>query len=99
MAIDMSNPNNLDHDLATKSAIYFYRSQSGIFSFCPECAIKCEMELEWIDLAGDWDECMECDIQNVPMWYSERYDYHGDLLNPKERWQLEYTQLHPDDFE
>jgi len=73
MTIDMSNPENVNHNLATKSAVYFYRSQSGIFSFCPECAIKSEMELEWIDLAGDWDECStpECGAQNVPAGFRE----------------------------
>ena len=73
MAIDLNNPENKDHNLATKSAVYFYRSQSGIFSFCPECAIKHEMELEWIDLAGDWDECGgdKCGAQNVPVGFRE----------------------------
>lgn len=72
--INLNNPENKDHDKATRNAVYFYRSQSGVFTFCPGCAEKHEMELELIDLAGDFDICSgDCEVENIPVWYHDVY--------------------------
>ena len=87
MAIDLNNPNNLNHDKLDRDKVYFYRyleykstDYYEITHRCPQHAEQDEAQLELIGQAGDWDECLECGIQNVPHWYSEQYDYHGDLL-------------------
>ncbi len=40
-------------------------SQNELHSLCNECA-KNRKDIELIDAAGDWDECEECEVQNVP---------------------------------
>ena len=80
MAINLNNPNNLNHDKLDRNRVYFYRyieyKSTDYYEFtnrCPKHAEEDEAQLELIDLAGDFDECLECGIQNVPMWYSEDY--------------------------
>ena len=65
-------------EAARKAIISFYRDeQTGeILTFCQECfnavPVTLKDDLTYIDKAGDWDICGECDAQNIPA------DYHGE---------------------
>ncbi len=53
--------------------------QPEIHTLCSNCAITYPIPLHEVDVAGAWDECELCLIQNVPGWYHEKgheYDSH-----------------------
>lgn len=73
--------------MANKFKVNFYKepgvdvSNSSLHILCGDCA-KESGELEFIDVAGTWDECSVCGIQNAPSWPSGfmTRDEYGRLL-------------------
>lgn len=70
-------------EAAKKAVVNFYQDENTgeILTYCQDC-LKTFPELSdllYIDKAGDWDSCCNCESQNIPS------NYHGSILSHPNR--------------
>ena len=62
--------------------VNFYNDGDRVITLCKACAKKHEHEgIELIDKAGDFDECGDCEAQNVPSWYKVKPAFISGAMN------------------
>lgn len=80
--------------MANKVNFYIDQNTGEVLSICEQCfnANPNQMkDLEYVDKAGDFDDCYICEFQNIPSWYHEKPEFpHGEFDNGN-HWKGEYA--------